>query len=214
MKQILTVCLTMITLMSYAFGGGKVVAPVEAPVTPIPPTINPIPLYIGLGALASFVKRDGCSCSPGAMKDRRFGGMARVGYDFNNYFGLEARALKTFGSDMFSDVTHYGLYLKPQYHFMDQMNVYGLLGYGRTSVDYTNGIKSSTTSKNGLAYGLGFEYDFGSEDSKGNYDRTFDGQGDQEKGWGLWIDAQHLLNNEAPFNTDSNVITAGITYDF
>ncbi len=214
MKQILTVYMVVATLVSYTHAGGKVVAPIEAPVTPIPPVVNPIPLYVGIGALASLINRDGCICSPDAMKDRRFGGVARIGYDFNNYFGLEARGLKTFGNDMFSDITHYGLYLKPQYHFIDQMNIYGLIGYGKTTVDYTNGIQSSTTKANGLAYGVGFEYDFGSDDTDGEYDRGFDGQGDQEQGWGFWVDAQRLLNKEGTFNTNSDVVTAGITYDF
>lgn len=215
MKKFIITTTTAIAMTVSSFAGGKVVAPVEAEVTPIPPVISPIPVYIGLGAIAAFANRDGCACSNGAdMKDRRFGGIIRAGWDFNQYLGLEARALKSFGNDTFSTTEHYGLYLKPQYHFIDQMNIYGLLGYGHTSVDYTNGIKSSHNPKNGFSYGIGFEYDLGSDSSQGNYERDFDGQGDQEHGWGIWVDAQHLLNNAGKFHTDSNVVTAGITYDF
>jgi len=196
-------------------GGAKAVAPVEAPVAPIPPTISPIPAYIGLGLLASFVDRDPCPCNGADLSDRRAGGILRLGYDFNNYFGIEARGLRTFGNNVFSKVTHYGLYLKPQYHFADQANVYGLLGYGHTVVDYTNGIRSSHNPKNGLSFGGGIEYDFGKDKPlEGVYDRVFDGQGDQEKGWGMWIDVQHLLRNEGVMHTDSNIVSVGITYDF
>jgi len=215
MKKILITLSTIIAMTSNSFAGGKVVAPVEAAVVPIPALISPIPLYLGLGAVAAFIKRDGCACADGsAMKDRRFGGVLRAGYDFNDYIGIEARVLKTFGSNTFSTTEHYGLFLKPQYHLLDQMNVYGLLGYGRTTVDYTNGVKSSSNSKNGFSYGAGFEYDFTSEEDEGNYDRDFDGKGDQEKGWGMWVDVQHLLSNAGTMNTDSDVVTAGITYDF
>ena len=196
-------------------GGGKAVAPAEAVVAPIPETISPIPLYIGVGALAYLIHRDPCPCGNGGdIRDHRYGGIIRGGYDVNNYFGIEARALKSFGGTTFSKVKHYGLYLKPQYHVSEQTNVYGLLGYGKTTVDYTNGILSSHNPKNGIAYGVGFEYDFGKDESEGVYDRAFDGQGDQEKGWGLWVDFQHLLSNAGPMHTDLNLVTAGITYDF
>jgi opacity protein-like surface antigen len=97
---------------------------------------------------------------------------------------------------------------------MDEMNVYGLLGYGRTTIDYTNGIMSSTLKENGFAYGAGLEYDLSSDESLGEYSRAFDGQGDQEEGWGLWVDYQNLLMDEGVTHTDSNIITTGITYDF
>jgi OOP family OmpA-OmpF porin len=201
-----------------SMAGGKLIAPVDAPVIPIvvPTTFNPLPIYIGIGAIAAFISRDACPCADegSEIEDHRYGGVVRAGWDFNQYVGIEARALKTFGSDTFSTTEHYGLYLKPQYHVADQVNVYGLLGYGRTTVDYDNGIKSSHNPSNGFSYGAGFEYDLSQDTSEGNYARVFDGQGDQEKGWGLWLDFQHLLNNEGPMHTDNNIITGGITYDF
>jgi len=211
--------LTAIAAVStQSMAGGKLVAPVEAPVVPIvvPSEVNPLPIYIGIGAIAAFINRDACPCSEDQsdIDDHRYGGIIRAGWDFNQYVGIEARALKTFGSDTFSTTEHYGLYLKPQYHVAEQANVYGLLGYGRTTVDYDNGIKSSHNPSNGFSYGVGFEYDLSTDASEGNYARGFDGQGDQEKGWGLWLDFQHLLSNEGPMHTDSNIITGGVTYDF
>ena len=81
-------------------------------------------------------------------------------------------------------------------------------------IDYNNGVRNSSLKQNGFAYGAGMEYDLSADESLGEYARGFDGQGDQEKGWGLWIDFQHLLSNEGMTHTDSNIVTTGITYDF
>jgi OOP family OmpA-OmpF porin len=206
---------TIVALGTSSYAGGKYVKPVEAEVVPIPAIINPIPLYVGIGLVAAGLSRD-CPCSGDSrLKDMTYGGILRAGWDFNDYIGIEARVLKASLEDDFSQTTHYGLYLKPQYHVMDQMNIYGLLGYGRTTVDYDNrNGRSSTLSKNGFSYGAGFEYDLSADESLGQYDRAFDGQGDQEKGWGIWVDFQHLLSSEGAFDTDSNIATVGITYDF
>ncbi len=214
MNKIITSTVVCITLASNSFAGGDL-AVVESEVLPIPvPIINPLPIYVGLGLVAVNLKRDPCACAIAENKDLRYGGMLRTGWDFNNYVGVEARVLKTFENNVFSETTHYGLYLKPQYHVASQMNVYALLGYANTTVDYTNGIISSTTDENGFSYGAGFEYDFEPDESLGTYSRIFDGQGDQEKGWGMWVDVQHLLNDAGAVNTTSNILTAGITYDF
>jgi OOP family OmpA-OmpF porin len=205
---------TAIALTATSYAGSKQVAPVEAEVVPIPAVINPIPLYIGIGLVAAGLSRD-CPCTNDSrLKDMTYGGVIRAGWDFNEYFGIEARGLKANIEKDFSKTTHYGLYLKPQYHVSDAVNIYGLLGYGKTTVDYASGSRSSKLSSSGLSYGAGLEYDFSSDESLGQYARDFDGQGDQEKGWGMWVDFQHLLYNEGVFNTDSNIVTAGITYDF
>ncbi len=216
MNKIIISTVTVLALACNTFAGGKFVAVAESEVVPIPVPvmINPLPIYIGLGLVAVNLKRDPCACASTETDDLRYGSILRTGWDFNNYVGVEARVLKTLENDAFSETTHYGLYLKPQYHVTPQMNVYALLGYGNTTVDYTNGIKSSTTDENGFSYGAGFEYDFGADESLGTYGRTFDGQGDQEKGWGMWVDVQHLLNDAGAVHTTSNILTTGITYDF
>ena len=222
LKKVIIANSSIILATNILVAGGKVIVPAYTEVIPIPPPkqISPVPVYIGVGAVASSISRDSCSCDPtGAdLKDLRYGGIVRLGYDFNNYFGIEARALKTFGSNVFSEVSHYGIYAKPQYHVADAANVYALLGYGQTTVDYTNGVLSSHNPKSGFSYGAGFEYDFNGEDAEEGaeegYSRTFDGQGDQEEGWGIWADIQNLLTDEGLMHTNSNIVTAGITYDF
>ena len=205
---------TVIALTTTSYAGGKYIVPAVAPIVPIPAVINPTPLYVGLGLITAGLSRD-CPCGDGTrLKDTTYGGLIRVGWDITDYIGIEARGLKASLEKDFSETTHYGLFLKPQYHLSDAVNVYGLIGYGKTTVDYTCGGNSSELTKNGVSYGAGLEYDLFSDESLGQYSRIFDGQGDQEKGWGLWVDFQHLLYNEGVFNTDSNIVSAGITYDF
>ena len=215
MNKIVVSAMIVMGLASNILAGGKYAGVTESEVVPIyVPTINPIPIYIGLGLVAVALDRDPCTCGNTETKDLRYGSVMRLGWDHNNYVGVEARVLKTLENGVFSETTHYGLYLKPQYPVSEQMNVYALIGYGKTKVDYTNGIRSSTTDENGFSYGAGFEYDFGADKSLGIYSRAFDGQGDQEKGWGMWMDVQHLLKNDGAVHTTSNILTTGITYDF
>lgn len=216
MKTVLFAVATMIAFTSTNYAGGKAVAPVMSEVAPILTEVSPNPIYIGIGGIAAFIKRDPCYCTPNGpdIKDHRYGGIFRAGFDFNPYIGIEARALRTFGNNAFSKTEHYGFYLKPQYPITDKINVYVLTGYGKTTVDYTNGLRNCLVKKNGFSYGVGMEYDLSLDENLGKYSRAFDGQGDQEKGWGLWIDFQHLLNNEGITHTDSNVVTVGVTYDF
>jgi len=215
MKKTLITLSTIVALSVSAHAGGKYVEPEDAPVEAIPATMSPLGLYVGLGAVAAGLSRD-CSCGDGSrLKDMTYGGIARIGWDFNNYIGLEGRYLNASIENDFSETEHYGLYLKPQYHVLNQMNIYGLLGYGTTTVDYDNNSgKNSSLSQSGFSYGAGVEYDFGDDENQGEYGRMFDGQGDQENGWGIWADYQHLLSDEGKFSTDSNVFSVGVTYDF
>jgi OOP family OmpA-OmpF porin len=216
MKRNIILPLIVSLSISGVYAGGKNTKEPASPIAAIvKPSVNPF--YIGVGAVASFIDRDPCICNPDGdnLKDERYGAVARLGYDYNQYIGAEARVLKTFGSDTFSEITHYGLYLKPQFHITNESNIYLLLGYGRTEVKYDTGKLSSDESDNGFSYGIGLEYDLSDDSISDNrYDREFDGQGDQEKGWGLWVDYQHLLSDSGSFHTDSDIITAGVTYDF
>jgi len=208
----ITVCLTV----NMSAGGKKNIVPAETPIVPIIPMVYPNPIYIGVGLIQANIQRDPCACmrSQTDIKDHRYGAVFRVGADYNQYIGVEARALKSLGSKAFSITKHYGVYVKPQYHFLDSMNIYALLGYGKTTVVLDNGKIYSENTKNSFAYGLGFEYDFTKEKSKGQYSRAFDNQGEQEGGFGLWLDYQKLFNNVGANNLNSSIITMGITYDF
>ena len=210
-KTIAKVALSSL-LMSGALMAGKNVAPAVVPVVPV---VDVNPIYVGLGLLWSGTSRD-CDCSGDRLKNTSYGVMGRIGYDFNQYFGIEARAFNASIDKNFAETTHYGVYLKPQYHITDKLNVYGLIGYGQTKIECTHASLPSGTNlydESGVSFGFGFEYDL-SADTPVVASRAFDGQGDQEKGWGVWVDYQNLLHNEGPNNLKANIVTAGVTYDF
>jgi hypothetical protein len=175
------------------FAGGDI-----APVMLIEP-INVVPqkttvFYIGAGLVATGLSRD-CTCDGTRLKDMTYGGIIKVGANITENIAIEARYIKSTIESDFSEVEHYGLYLKPQFMLDDNVKLYGLLGYGQTNIDYSSGTISSTLDESGLSYGGGLEY-------------TLDNN------MGFWIDMQHIFSNEGLYNTDLNLGTAGLLYNF
>jgi len=208
-------CILLLSVSILHAGGG--VSPAEVVVEPIPAK-DPVPVYLGVGLV--YGKYSGCT-SPGCTYvDVTYGAMFRVGYEWNQYFGIEARMLATFlGADPLGGekLQHIGIFAKPMYPVSEDFNVYGLLGYGWTkTTTQLSGSLLPTLKKGGFSGGLGLEYDL--SDQEGDfeedtlYDRSFDGQADQEKGWGLFVDYQRLLIDSNVPNLD--VVSAGVTYDF
>lgn len=206
------------------FGGGDI-APAVAPVA-IAET-DPNPFYVGVGILWAGVSRD-CStsgCPTVRLKDSTWGGIIRAGWEYNQYIGIEGRALKATIESDWGETTHYGIFLKPQYPVSEKVNIYGLLGYGHTEIDTDCVPIRDSFEHDGFSYGIGLEYDLSDRDddyeahkTEDNpnpvFDRDFDGHMDQETGWGLWVDYQNLMHNEGPANFKSNIVSFGITYDF
>jgi hypothetical protein len=126
------------------------VAPVAIPkpiaVIPTPVTIKeimPLGLYVGLGlSAARFDPNCGCKTAKGDS-DKTAGFIGRVGYDFNEYIGLEARGIRTNWKSNGGKIKHAGLFVKPMYPVSEDINVYGLAGYAKTT---TQGSKRSFKS--------------------------------------------------------------------
>lgn len=219
MKKLLLGSLLACTLLSELSAGGKAgIAPIIVPVVPIFPDdkVDPNPWYVGMGFVIgkfSDVCPEGCP-----YEDVTYGMLIRVGYEWNQYIGIEARFLDTFwGEDELGGelMSHVGLFAKPTYPLGEDFNVYGLLGYGWTKTR-THSPYLPAIDEYGFSYGIGLEYDLSSKeddyDSNTNYDRPFDGQADQEKSWGLFIDYQRLLVKSGI--PDMDVVSIGVTYDF
>ena len=212
-----TVTLSALLSSSSLFAGGDI-APAVAPVAAVVEA-DPNPFYVGVGFLWAGVSRDCVTdgCPNIRLKDTTWGGIIRAGWEYNQYIGIEARALQATIDSDWGETTHYGIFLKPQYPVSEKVNIYGLLGYGHTEIDTDCPAIQDSFEHDGFSYGIGLEYDLSeTEDDRieGTYDRPFDGHMDQERGWGLWIDYQNLMHNEGPANFKSNVVTFGITYDF
>jgi len=198
MKETIRSIAALVLLGGYTLYAGGDIAPVYEPaVSKSQPVATPLePLYyVGGGLAVAGLSRD-CPCNNNTrLKDMTYGLALRAGVDIIDYLGIEARYLSTFIEKDFSEVTHYGIYLKPYYPISNSMTLYGLFGYGKTSVDYTGMRRSSTLDKSGFSYGGGMEFMIQNDIS-------------------VWVDAQHLLGSEGRFDTDVNVGTAGVLYRF
>jgi len=204
-------------LSSSILYAGKNVSPAVAEVVPIP-MVQPTPIYVGLGIV--YGKYSGCPSSGCRYEDVTYGAMLRVGYEFNQYLGAEVRAVDTFlGADPLGGekLMHAGIFAKPQYPLSEDFNAYGLLGYGwaKTTTELSGSLLP-ILNKSGFSVGFGFEYDLSgkSGDFRADtfYDRSFDGQADEETGWGIFVDYQRLIVGSNLPSLD--VVSIGITYDF
>ncbi len=216
-KSILILSFVMTTLSTTLFAGGKGVILASTPVAPIE-TIDPSPWYLGVGLV--WAKLSGCNLQPGCeYEDVTYGAMVRGGYEYNQYFGVEARYIRTFldeGPFGGTPLAHAGIFLKPQYPVSERVNLYGLLGYGYTE-NLGNGARLNYFDSDwGFSAGAGIEYDLsdreGDRIENGNYDREFDGYADQGRGWSLFLDYQRLLiDSDVP---DMDAVSLGLRYDF
>jgi len=209
-KEFFFSVLSVAAISTVTFAGGDIV-PVMTPVEPVAVKKLATPVYIGAGFVAGRYFSNN-------YEDVTYGAMLRLGYEFNQYIGLEVRYIETSWSEgqlYGQELEHYGLFIKPMLPFNENFNIYGLIGYGWTQTN-TSGVLNQAIDDNGLSAGAGLEYDL--SDKRDDYDRNiyypegFDGQADQEKGWGLFVDYQRLLiDSNIP---DLDVVSAGITYDF
>ena len=165
--------------------------------------------YAGLGIVAT---RYQTNCNSGCSKsgiDKTIGIVARVGYDFNPYIGLEARGIRTSIKSNGGTVKHAGIFIKPMLPIGDKTNIYGLVGVAKTT---TQGSLQRTTAET-LAMGAGVEVDLSKDSPKdGRYGREFDGKGDQERGVGLFVDYERMVVRSG--SPDLDALSAGVTYDF
>jgi len=188
------------------------IAPVVVEAKPIPVPVKNITangFYAGLG-IAGVQYKSNCdlTCAR-AGEDKTAGLMARVGYDFNKYVGLEARGIRTNWKADGGKVKHAGIFIKPMLPVGDAVNVYGLVGVAKTTTD---GHFQRTDAET-LALGAGVEVDLSEDKAKeGRYNRAFDGQGDQEKGVGVFLDYERMVVKSG--SPDLDAVSAGVTYDF
>ena len=210
MRKIILTVGTAVLLLPKIYAGGDLL-PIVAPVA----LENPVPWYVGAGIVIGKFSDCNNGCS---YEDVTYGGMVRGGYEWNQYIGIEARAIRTFlAVDEFGgeELQNIGIFAKPSYPVGEDFNIYALLGYGWTKSITSNRFLPSIEA-NGFSWGFGLEYDLSEKEDdrieNGNYDREFDGQADQEKGWGVFLDYQKLIVDSALPNMQ--VISIGVTYDF
>jgi opacity protein-like surface antigen len=172
--------------------------------------------YAGLGITGNrYSNSCKCTTSINSMpikkknKERNLAFLARVGYDFNPYIGIETRGVRSIAEDKDFKLSHIGLFLKPMIPIGDITNLYTILGFAKTKV--TGEVPKVDAES--FAFGGGLEFDLSKDvPKKGRYSRKFDGKGDQEQGVGVFLDYERLVVKKNTPNLDT--ITVGISYDF
>jgi hypothetical protein len=123
--------------------------------------------YIGLAISEMAVRSDDRVNLFGdeEHQDRQLGITAVIGYNFMKYLGAELRAALSVANedDGQDNLAEYGIYLKPQYPVLDNLNVYGLLGY--SAINMSDPATSTNYNDNpfdgdnqGFSFGAGVDY--------------------------------------------------------
>ena len=199
----LTISIAALAIMAVSAQAGKNVIP--APVEPIPvPVYAPLGLYLGGGLTYS---KSECQCDPSVQCSdgtscakvkggTTYGVNLKAGYSFTNYLALEAKYIYTPWGDKNKTLKHYGLYLKPSYVVTDNLDIYALLGYGKTECETVKG------SQKGFAWGAGAEY---------TINKRIDGKKD---GFGIYVEYLRPLKKTGNKNIKIDMINAGVSYNF
>ncbi len=202
MKKI-TVTIATFAIMTVSAQAGKNVIP--APVEPIPvPVYAPLGLYIGGGLTYSHSK---CQCDPsvkcsnGKSCAKVHGGTTygvdlKAGYMYNQYIGIEGKYIYTPWGDKDKTLKHYGLYLKPTYPINENLDIYALLGYGKTECETVKGSQKS------FAWGAGAEY---------TINKKISGKKD---GLGVFVEYLRPLKKTGNKNITVDMVSAGLSYSF
>jgi len=162
------------------------VIPDPEPVIPVVP-IAPSGFYGGLGFTLGQYK-----AAVGNGKDKTAGIIARLGYDFNEYVGVEARGIRTNWKENGGKIKHVGVFLKPMYPVSEDIDLYGLAGYAKTT---TQGALPHVDEK-AFAWGAGLEYEL---------DAIVEGAK-------LFTDYERLVQKSG--SADLDTINFGVRYDF
>ena len=203
MRKIILSVAAIAATTTLSFAGGDIVPVYEPVVAPEAIQYDSVPVYVGIGLNRGVYNYSKCSnCE---YEDVTYGLTLRAGYDFNQYVGIEARYIGTYwDADELGgqELTHVGLYVKPMMAINEQLNIYGLVGYGITTTTTGGNGNLGEVDDNGFAAGLGMEYDIDTQDVEGSL----------ESGFGLFVDYQRLLiKSDVP---DMDVVSAGVTFDF
>ena len=158
MKKIIA-SLAILALSGPAVWAGGDITPVEQPVV-----ADRSGFYVGLGY--GYFKQSNSDLQGYADVDFKDSTMLfQAGYRYNDYIAFEGRYWLGFGDitqsggnnpgDYSGDFDSWGLYLKPIYPISESFDVYALLGYAKTKIDYDNGFY---WHNDGFSWGLGGQY--------------------------------------------------------
>lgn len=154
-------------------------------------SVNSTNYYIGASvAQASF---DGETNGNVLKNGHPVGIIGKVGYDFSNYLGLEARVglgikKDTIGQSENRWESLWGAYLKPKVNLTKQIKAFGVVGYGAVNQK----INNNSVNSDGFSYGVGASYDVNQD-------------------WSVVVDAVRYATED---NHDVDAYALGLEYRF
>ena len=162
MKNLTLSLVAVLAMSSFAVAGGDV-APIEEPIVVVEPEVDNSAFYLGLGygyfnEEISFDLSDNLAYSDDESMNTV---MFQAGYEFNEFIAVEGRywlGLSDLG-DAEGDFSTWGIYVKPQYPVTEAFNIYALLGYASTELDFDNAAVDYLDTSS-FSWGLGVEYKF------------------------------------------------------
>jgi len=162
MKKIKLSLVSVLAMSGLAFGGGDISPVVEE----IPVVIDNSAFYVGIGYGYFNQSNDNIASTAANIEFDVDSVLLQAGYQYNQYVAFEGRYWIGMGDisqsgglnpgDYSGDMNAWGLYVKPMYPVADNFDIYALLGYADTSVEYDNGAYWDT---DGFSWGLGAQYE-------------------------------------------------------
>ncbi|MBN2825078.1 MAG: porin family protein [Campylobacterales bacterium] len=165
MKKLTLSIATVVAMSSFAVAGGDIEPIVEPVVAAVVTEDSSAGFYVGI-AYTYGMETDAVAYRMGVGRTVvddvtwEVAGMVMAGYQINKYFGVEARYTASLDdakyndTDVTYDLTNAAIYAKVMYPVADIVTVYGLVGYGQTTID-DNGVDVET---DGLQWGIGAAY--------------------------------------------------------
>ncbi len=169
MKKLTLSIATIVAMSSFAIAGGDIEPVVEA-VTEVVTQDSSAGFYIG-GAYtyAMEAERTG-RITPNLIVGAddttwEIAGMVMAGYQINKYFAVEARFTASLDDAKYNnvdvadyDLTNAAIYAKVMYPVAEIVTVYGLVGYGQTTIEDANALVKDKYETDGLQWGVGASY--------------------------------------------------------
>jgi len=160
--------------------------------------------YVGLGVSTTSTHEDDLDFFIITEGQDRTGDLTFLaGYDWNEYFGVEARYMISVAKEDIVDSKSWGIYAKPQYSVTEDLNIYGLLGIGGFDASGTNHFGENISADDiSFQWGLGVSYEV-YEDISIFADYTQVARD---------VEATAFVNSNVDVSSDS--ITIGVRYQF
>lgn len=209
MKKVILSLIAVVAVSNTALFAGKETTLALPKPVPIPAATTvqksitpPLGMYVGGGF--TYANSE-CECkdlqttngiTQGKSQGETRGFNLKGGYEFNEYIGIEAKYLYTPWGDDDKALKHYGIYLKPNYAINENLDLYGLLGYGKTKCD------SQNINEKGFAWGLGGEYTLTKKENG------------KKNGWGVYVEYNRPLKKSGNKEITTDVANAGVAYHF